>query len=228
MQNEILKYKQLDHQHIVKFFGCELLDQFFCIYLEKLDTSLANVLSERGQFDEVTVKKYTKQILEGLRFLHEKKVKHLDLKCSNILTNHNDPNQVVKLCDFGSAREFKKGSNQISSSFTSMRNQIVGSIQWMAPEVIAEEGSGSKSDIWSLGCTVVEMIVGGNPWGNKLDDQNLFLAQKLIVNSDELPTIPQSAQVSSECLDFINLCLTRDYNTRPSASDLLGHPWLEK
>jgi hypothetical protein len=43
-----------------------LLDQFFCIYLEKLDTSLANVLSEQGQFDETTVKKYTRQILDGL------------------------------------------------------------------------------------------------------------------------------------------------------------------
>lgn len=142
------------------------------MYLEKLDTSLANVLSDSGHFEEPIVKFYSKQILEGLFFLHEKKIKHLDLKCSNILTNHSKDHQLntIKLCDFGSSREFKKGSNQISTSFTSMKNQIVGSIQWMAPEVIAEEGSGSKSDIWSLGCTIVEMFVGGNPWGDKLDD----------------------------------------------------------
>lgn len=72
-----------------------------------METSLANVLSEYGYFEEVNIRFYTKQILSGLAFLHDKKIKHLDLKCSNILTN---PEGHVKLCDFGSSREFKKGS----------------------------------------------------------------------------------------------------------------------
>ena len=68
------------------------------------------------------------QILEGLKFLHDKKIKHLDLKCSNILTNNKKTDINLKLCDFGSAREFKKGSNSISTSFTSMQTQIIGSV----------------------------------------------------------------------------------------------------
>jgi len=173
IKNEIQKYKQFEAANIVKFYGCELLDQFFCIYLEQMETSLANVLSEYGYFDEATIRYYTKQILTGLAYLHDQKIKHLDLKCSNILTNNDG---IVKLCDFGSSREFKKGSSNNSSSFTSLKSQIVGSVQWMAPEVIIEKGSGSKSDIWSLGCTIVEMFNGGNPWGDKIDDQNLYLA----------------------------------------------------
>ena len=109
-----------------------------------------------------------------------------------------------------------------------MKSQILGSVQWMAPEVIKEEGSGSKSDIWSLGCTIVEMFVGGNPWGDKIDDQNLFLAQKTIVNSEILPQIPKSIKVSMDCEDFLAKCLMRDYNHRPSASELLNHPWIQK
>ena len=138
----------MEHENIVRFYGCELLDQFFCMYLEQMETSLANVLSEYGFFDEVTIRYYTKQILSGLAFLHDKKIKHLDLKCSNILTNNDG---VVKLCDFDSSREYKKGSQNgssaASSSFTSLKSQIVGSEYWIAPEVIIEKGSGSKSDI---------------------------------------------------------------------------------
>ena len=134
-----------------------------------METSLANILSEYGFFEEKQIRYYTKQILRGLVFLHEKKIKHLDLKCSNVLTNNDG---IVKLCDFGSSREFKIGNG--SSSFTSHKSQILGSVQWMAPEVITENGCGSKSDVWSLGCTIVEMFLGGNPWGDKIDDQNLF------------------------------------------------------
>jgi len=117
LQNEIQKYKQLIHKNIIKFYGCELLDQFFCIYLEQMQSSLANILSDYGYFDEKIIRFYTKQILEGLTYLHDKKIKHLDLKCSNILT---DNDMCIKLCDFGSAREFKKGSSNGSSSFTSL------------------------------------------------------------------------------------------------------------
>lgn len=92
------------------------------MYLEKLDTSLANILSDNGYFDEKLIRNYAKQILEGLKFLHDKKIKHLDLKCSNILINNNKKDDLIKLCDFGSAREFKKGSNQVTTSFTSMKN----------------------------------------------------------------------------------------------------------
>ena len=62
-------------------------------------------------------------------------------------------------------------------SYGTLGGLLLGSVQWMAPEVVKEDGCGSKSDIWSLGCTVVEMFVGGSPWGDLIDDQNLFQAR---------------------------------------------------
>ena len=70
VKNEIQRYKQLNHPNILQFHGCELLDQYFCLYLEQCQSSLANVLSEYGPFPEEKVCLYTWQILQGLSFLH--------------------------------------------------------------------------------------------------------------------------------------------------------------
>jgi mitogen-activated protein kinase kinase kinase 2 len=132
VKNEVLKYQSIDHENIVKFYGSEIIDQHFCIYLEKCHQSLANLLSECGGLSEFRIKIYVKQIVLALEYLHINKIKHLDLKCSNILiVNGNN----IKLCDFGSSRDFQK-----ATSPTSVENAIIGSIQWMAPEILKGEG----------------------------------------------------------------------------------------
>ena len=77
----------------------------------------------------------------------------------------------------------------------------------MAPEVAKSKGFSRKSDIWSLGCTVIEMAVGGNPWGIENFDNNLQ-AFIIIAESNKTPNIPKF--LSAECHDFLNLCLKRD------------------
>ena len=67
------------------------------------------------------------------------------------------------------------------------------------------------------------MAVGGNPWGAEIFD-NSFQAIIRIANSSKLPPIPE--RLSSECKDFILKCLVRDYEKRPTAEELLSHPWL--
>jgi serine/threonine protein kinase len=135
------------------------------------------------------------------------------LKGANILV---DSNGKIKLADFGCAKSFE-------ASLSNLKGQIKGSLPWMAPELIVNKTYGRKADIWSLGCVIVEMAVGGNPWGEDFF-VNQFDAVIKIANTDQLPNIPQS--LSLDCRDFISKCLLRDSLTRPSSEELLNHPFL--
>ena len=68
-------------------------------------------------------------------------------------------NGKIKLADFGCSKSFE-------ASFSNLKGQIKGSLPWMAPELIVNKGYGRKADVWSLGCVVVELAIGGNPWGD--------------------------------------------------------------
>ena len=131
----------------------------------------------------------------------------------------DESKKVVKLTDFGCAKLFES-----SISTADMNGAIRGSLAWMAPEVLANKGIRRKADIWSLGCLVIEMAVGGNPWGNELFTGNNFQAMLKIVDPNSFPPMPQ--ELSPEGQEFIKRCLTRDYEMRPAAKDLITHPWL--
>lgn len=98
-----------------------------------------------------------------------------------------------------------------------MNGVIRGSLAWMAPEILMNKGIRRKADIWSLGCLIIEMAVGGNPWGNEPIDNN-FQAILKIADPTKLPPIPED--LSSDCKDFIKKCLTREYDKRPTAVEL--------
>lgn len=115
------------------------------------------------------------QVLHGLLYLHEQGVIHRDIKGANILTTKEG---LVKLADFGVASR-TTGLNESS---------VVGTPYWMAPEVIELTGATTASDIWSLGCTVIELLEGKPPYHNLQPMPALFR----IVNDDH-PPLPQGA-----------------------------------
>ncbi|CDW84788.1 UNKNOWN [Stylonychia lemnae] len=216
LKKEIEVYRKLEHQHIIKYIGSELVSNQFCIYLEYMSSgSLQQIYQNYGNIQEDTIKAYTRQILEGLNYLHQNKVIHCDLKGANVLVDHNG---VVKLSDFGCAKLFES-----SFSMSDFNGAIRGSLPWMAPEVVTNKGIRRKADIWSLGCLMIELAVGGNPWGSQLSSNN-FQAIFKIADPTSSPTIPDD--LSDDCKDFIRLCLVREYEKRPTAAELLNHTWL--
>merc|ERR1711972_1143011 len=187
---EINTLKRLKHPRIVRYHGCIRQDReddpALLIFLEFMPSgSIKAVLDKFGAYGWGLVRKYTRQILEGLDFLHQEKIVHRDVKGANILI---DAAGDAKLADFGACREIEA----LTSTVTGGMKSIHGSIFWMAPEVMKYK-AGRRSDIWSLGCTVIEMITAEPPWPN-LREQKLSVTETLkrIVEGPEGPEIPEA------------------------------------
>ena len=93
----------------------------------------------------------------------------------------------------------------------------------MAPESF-DSKQGKKSDVWSLGCLIVEMLTGDNPWGKRLEDGNAIFELHRALQNKERPEVPKF--VSESCKNFVLRCLQHNYKDRPSAHELLDDPWL--
>uniref|UniRef100_A0A7S2LZJ5 Protein kinase domain-containing protein n=1 Tax=Zooxanthella nutricula TaxID=1333877 RepID=A0A7S2LZJ5_9DINO len=206
--------KGLRHPNIISYLGHDYQDNTLYIYLEYAPGgSIATILSEFGAMGDPLLQTATKGLLEGLNYLHtrEPPVVHRDIKGANILV---DLSFCMKLADFGCSKR-----SSVTTSFT-----ILGSVPWMAPEVIQQQdGHGRKADIWSVGCTLIEMASAEKPWGEKVFD-NFMFAMSHIGLSDALPPIPHA--VSHSCRELIASCIRRKPQDRPSAADLLGSEYL--
>jgi len=219
LKTEINTLKRLNHRRIVRYHGCITQtsedDPALLIFLEFMPSgSIKGVLAKFGAYGLGLARKYTLQILEGLEFLHANKIIHRDVKGANILIDaHGDS----KLADFGACREIEA----LHSTVTGGMKSIQGSIYWMAPEVMKYK-AGRRSDIWSLGCTVIEMITAEPPW-KELRDEKLGVTETLkrIVEGDGSPPLPECAQ--GNCRQFLQHVLVRDHTRRPYASELLRH-----
>ncbi|KAI9369110.1 cytokinesis protein sepH [Aspergillus egyptiacus] len=204
---EIDLLKNLDHPNIVKYHGFVKSAETLNIILEYCENgSLHSIAKNFGRFPETLVGVYMSQVLHGLLYLHDQGVIHRDIKGANILTTKEG---LVKLADFG-----------VASRTTGLsESSVVGTPYWMAPEVIELSGATTASDIWSLGCTVIELLEGKPPYYSLQPMPALFR----IVNDDH-PPLPQGA--SPAVKDFLIQCFQKDPNLRVSARKLLKHPWI--
>ena len=215
---EIKNMKDLDHANIVQYLGCERQTNMYCLFMEYVaGGSIASCLKTYGRFDETLIKFVTKQVLLGLKYLHNNNIIHRDLKADNLLL---DLDGTCKISDFGI-------SKKISDIYANNANMSMkGTIFWMAPEVIDNEAQGysAKVDIWSLGCVVLEMFAGKRPWSNEAAISVLYKAGKEKLS----PPIPQDIAhlVSSEAENFIKRCFIIDPMLRPTAETLLEDPFV--
>ncbi|KAI8344954.1 hypothetical protein BD560DRAFT_411770 [Blakeslea trispora] len=214
---EISLLEDLDNEYIVQYLGYDVDEEegHINIFLEYVPGgSIASCLSKTGQFEEPLVRFLTQQILMGLAYLHNRNILHRDIKAGNILL---DQNGVCKITDFG----LSKLSGQDKAYDPHSNNSVMrGTVFWMAPEVVKGTNYNAKVDIWSLGCTVIEMLTGNHPWL----DLNM-LAALYSLGKYQAPPIPED--LNDDVKDFLSKCFTINPEDRPTAEQLSKHPFVQ-
>ncbi|CAI8597458.1 unnamed protein product [Vicia faba] len=210
LEQEIALLSRFEHDNIVQYYGTEMDESKLHIFIELVTKGSLRSLYQRYTLRDSQVSAYTRQILHGLKYLHNQNVVHRDIKCANILVHASGS---VKLADFGLAKATKL--NDVKS--------CKGTAFWMAPEVVKgkNKGYGLPADVWSLGCTVLEMLTGQIPYSNLECMQAIFRIGKGV-----LPPIPDT--LSRDAKDFIMQCLQVNPDDRPTAAQLLNHPFLQR
>lgn len=204
---EINILKQCDSPFVVAYKGTFQKDGHVWIVMEYCGAgSICDLMAicERT-LTEPQIAVVMKMSLEGLKYLHAQHKIHRDIKSGNILVNHEGD---CKLADFGVSAEL---TNTVSK-----RKTVIGTPYWMAPEVLQSTDYNGKADIWSLAITAIEMAVGEPPHSNVHPMRAIFM----IPNSPP-PTLPDPHNWSSEFNDFLRVCLQKNPDSRPNASDLL-------
>lgn len=212
IKREVQLLQTLNCIHIVRYFGmfASKAQQRMTLIMELVPgLSVTAFVVDRTKLPERLAAYIIQQVLVALKFLEENGIIHRDVKPDNLLMNTRG---VVKMIDFGTAAQLQHQQT---------RRSTVGTPWYCAPEVIRSEEYSHPADIWSLGCTLIELLTGKPPYDDLADVACLFKMAE-----GQIPPLP--THVDADCTDFLKSCLQPNPAARLTANQLLEHPWISK
>ncbi|XP_076241491.1 uncharacterized protein LOC143183700 [Calliopsis andreniformis] len=162
--------------------------------------------------EERQVARLLKQILDGIAFLHSLNVAHLDIKPQNLVLTGEFPDCDVKLCDFGISRYISHGADI---------REILGTPDYVAPEVLNYEPISLATDMWSVGVLLYVLLTGCSPFGGDTKQETFCNISRCRLDfPDDL-----FEDVSEEARDLMRKLMVKDPNERLTVTECLQHPW---
>ena len=208
IKNEINILSRLRHPFINQILDSFETDKHIFIIMEYVCGDLLGFIRKRGKLSESISKLIFKQIIEGLKYIHKKKIVHRDIKLDNILI---DLTNTVKICDFGVSKKISNGDKMYDHC---------GTPAYIAPEIFGNKGyEGYLCDIWSAGVTLYYMLSGVQPFrANSIKD-----LEKIVLKGN----YEEIEDVSKEANNLISEMLQVDPKKRINIENILKHPWLK-
>jgi len=214
LKQEAEIYLALDHPNIAKLHDVYESDEDLALVMECCTGGeLFDRLEERVQFTEFEAAETTRQMLHAVGYLHAHNVVHRDLKLENFLLESKEKDADLKLIDFGFSKIWDPGMP--------LMRACCGSIAYVSPDVLAQNGYTSKCDLWSIGVIVFMLLTGYAPFHG--DDNSM---RKQIKAADV--HWRSEIELSKDAEEFVRSLLTVNPKFRLDAKKALAHPWLQR
>ncbi|XP_078120321.1 death-associated protein kinase 3 [Sander vitreus] len=216
IEREVNILREIQHSNIITLHDIFENKTDVILILELVSGGeLFDFLAEKESLTEEEATQFLKQILDGVQYLHSKRIAHFDLKPENImLLDKNVPNPRIKLIDFGIAHQIKAG-NEFKNIF--------GTPEFVAPEIVNYEPLGLEADMWSIGVITYILLSGASPFLGETKQETLTNISAVNYDFDE----EYFSNTSELAKDFIRRLLVKDPKKRMTIDDSLQHPWIK-